>query len=881
MAPYVLDKEQERETDYLRITVVFGLFVALVIFVLPVVAALWTSGTASPKSQVSSASLLSPRNPVMSGTNSNSMPGIRFSAEDGPARRPVPQAPHPSGALPSASLRPLTGANAGSSVPPADWDEQIGLTFSPSYTSMAWNVTAVPQSGSYGYGPAYLLNGLTDQGWWYQVGLTYDWPYLAGGYASGFRMFYEVWNTSYVSVFPAGGGGGLFSFNGPVNAYDTVGLDLYFSGTSVIMTATDWDTGASATATYTAHGSVFVGSGQGGYTSSNYNGFFTGLMTEEYHVNQYFGDEQPTHYLDQGYSLPAAWMWADEYNPYTGASSLLFFEQRQANLASQSSAFSYLSTNGTNQFAAANLSGGALYITGASGITVANLGYYLIGGSQVGQPPSVTVTANGYMKSFPLDTTPEGVVLPRGATWSAEPELQASSAERWATERASGVFSTPYQDLVLGYYKQYHVTFGYNVTGGGSGYSPPQVTYSSFGSLQQTTSGSAVWADAGSEYIYPAQLPGSAASERWATGDTNGTVLTAGEIFAAYYHEYLVTFGFSVAGGGSGYAPPLVTYSNFGSSYTAKAGAPVWADAGSTYSYSHLLPGSGAVERWVAKGAWNGSVTQPSRVDVNYQRQFYVQFGTNDASAGGANPASGWYDAQAEITLSAVPDPGWVLHGWIGSGDGSYSGGPGGAVVVDGPVNETAIFYAGLTLSAVGQGSITYRSVSASGTISAGQSYTLYLPPGSLVNLSESPSSVLYSFSGWGGALTGSAGTASLTVSSPVAVQARFGYNYIVLALVAIILVAVVAGSALASRRRRSSGKQAGEGALLSGNRGASGAGSADPNKMPPPPPAGPYSAPATSPIPQVGSPTKYCIICGKPMPAESAFCPHCGSSQS
>jgi hypothetical protein len=37
-------------------------------------------------------------------------------------------------------------------------------------------VTAVAQTdASSGYGPAYLLNGLTDKGYWYQVGLAWNW----------------------------------------------------------------------------------------------------------------------------------------------------------------------------------------------------------------------------------------------------------------------------------------------------------------------------------------------------------------------------------------------------------------------------------------------------------------------------------------------------------------------------------------------------------------------------------------------------------------------------------------------------------------------------------------------------------------------------------
>ncbi len=86
--------------------------------------------------------------------------------------------------------------------------------------------------------------------------------------------------------------------NGPVNSYDTVKHALYFSGSSVIMSAWDWNTWAPASVPYATHGTIFVGSNQGGYTSSNNNGFFTDLMTEEYHVNQHYGGELTALYFD-------------------------------------------------------------------------------------------------------------------------------------------------------------------------------------------------------------------------------------------------------------------------------------------------------------------------------------------------------------------------------------------------------------------------------------------------------------------------------------------------------------------------------------------------------------------------------------------------------
>ena len=69
------------------------------------------------------------------------------------------------------------------------YDEQIGATFTQDFTSLAYTVTAIAQTGTDNYGPAYLLNGLGNTGYWYQVGLSYNWdPTTAAGFQFESRM---------------------------------------------------------------------------------------------------------------------------------------------------------------------------------------------------------------------------------------------------------------------------------------------------------------------------------------------------------------------------------------------------------------------------------------------------------------------------------------------------------------------------------------------------------------------------------------------------------------------------------------------------------------------------------------------------------------------
>ncbi|MEM0258485.1 MAG: hypothetical protein QW314_01335 [Thermoproteota archaeon] len=219
---------------------------------------------------------------------------------------------------------------------------------------MAFNVTAIAQKSSYGYGPAYLLNGLSNTGYWYQVGLSYDWPYTN----YGFNMIYDVFDPEGNSIFPANGGGGLTNFSGPVNQGDTVLLYLYFNNVTgtVTMYVYDWNTGASATETYSAEGATYF-QGQNGFSKANSNGFFTGLMTEWYHVNPYYGNEQQVTYSERGFQFTSAWLWVDEFN--TNTSQILFSTSTSNPISLTSQLYPY-SSNGAVEYASSNT-----FITGA------------------------------------------------------------------------------------------------------------------------------------------------------------------------------------------------------------------------------------------------------------------------------------------------------------------------------------------------------------------------------------------------------------------------------------------------------------------------------------------------------------------------------------
>lgn len=548
-----------------------------------------------------------------------------------------------------ASLLPANSP-AGSSAPmnsppPANYDEQIGTVFWDSFTSMAYSVSAVEQTDSVsGAGPAYLLNGLSDQGYWYQVGISWRWPYLSGGHTAGWGMNYEVFDPSGDSIFPTDAGG-LASLSGVVNEGDSVMLHLYFSGNTVVMSVHDQNTGASASESYSAFGaSQFSGS-----TTPFGSGFFTGLMTEFYYANPYYGDQIQVTYSEHSYALTAAWMFMDEYLPSTG--QLLFSACPSLCLLptdySNPTQLQSFSSNGANEYSSAYV-----FMTGSQTspppAATLTLSYSVKGGGSY-SPPTLTYISDGVRNSTLLTQYPTAYSVDVGTQWSVSYTLPNSGpTERWQTNQAtSGIaIANSSQTISFTYYHQYYLSFAYSVHGGGSGYSPPTVLYVSFSVTNSAPAGALVWVDAYSYYSFTNPLSGSTTSERWDSGPTvGGSVASAGTIAASYFNQFHVSISYQVIGGGNS-GSPYATVTSFGQTEAGYlTGFPsgeveyAWLDAGSSYQFSSLLENSTSTERWDGSGA-SGSVSGSTSISPTYYHQFEVSMGYSVIGGGSPSPPS-------------------------------------------------------------------------------------------------------------------------------------------------------------------------------------------------------------------------------------------------
>ena len=186
------------------------------------------------------------------------------------------------------------------------WMETTGVAFSQPMQQqerLAYNVTAVAQSDNDGIGPAYLINALSNAGYWYQIGLSYNWSIEGNtsqlSHANGFLVNYNVFNpngTVVAPVCPGGPCGGVMNITGNINNGDKILLSISVQGSNILMSMKDWNTGAVAEMNFSNEGATGF---EGTLRSPNYAGFFSGLMTEWHHnAPYYYQNGTPAYYQE-------------------------------------------------------------------------------------------------------------------------------------------------------------------------------------------------------------------------------------------------------------------------------------------------------------------------------------------------------------------------------------------------------------------------------------------------------------------------------------------------------------------------------------------------------------------------------------------------------
>jgi len=321
------------------------------------------------------------------------------------------------------------------------YDEQLFLALDsyPVSTNITTYVKVVAQTGQSGFGPAYLLNAITNADWWYQVGVAYNWPFSNLTYEPGFSMIYMVWNSNGSPAI----GPKLVSFNGSVNNGDIIKLEIYIHNGQITLCAYDTITGAKASVTLTAEGSEIV-------TNLNLvHGYITGLMTEWYHIRPYYGGETGVIYRLTNFAGEVT-MGVNEFaNTSSGIQTIFYY----TTVYSLSNNYTFYNLTYAGAFEVTN---GYYYITGNLYPTFLN--YKILGGTF-----SVPLNATYTCLNFKKVTKMPSLIFANPGSNLTVPTLVYNGLSRIFLINQTPIKIDRTGNLTLYYQLQYYVSVNINV----------------------------------------------------------------------------------------------------------------------------------------------------------------------------------------------------------------------------------------------------------------------------------------------------------------------------------------------------------------------------------------------------------------------------------
>jgi uncharacterized repeat protein (TIGR02543 family) len=201
-----------------------------------------------------------------------------------------------------------------------------------------------------------------------------------------------------------------------------------------------------------------------------------------------------------------------------------------------------------------------------------------------------------------------------------------------------------------------------------------------------------------------------------------------------------------------------------------------------TYHYGDIIQLTANANPGWTFNSWSGDLvgsTNPASLTVVgnmavtayfTQDEYTLAISVDGSGSVDANPDQATYHYGDVVQLSASPDIGWSFGSW--SGDFTGSTNP-GSITITGNMAVTAHFTQNeYTLSA---------SVVGSGSIAKNPNQATY-HYGDVVQLTASPD-IGWSFSYWGGDLTGSTNPTSITITGNMAITAYFTQNEYTLAI--------------------------------------------------------------------------------------------------
>jgi hypothetical protein len=252
---------------------------------------------------------------------------------------------------------------------------------------------------------------------------------------------------------------------------------------------------------------------------------------------------------------------------------------------------------------------------------------------------------------------------------------------------------------------------------------------------------------------------------------------------------------------------PMIIDAHWSTEYEVSASSPYgivsgggWCDADSnvTLSINQTVIEYGNGTRFIFI-CWSGDlasrnptitfrVEKPATLNALWKKQYYLEVQTN---YGTATPGSGWYDTGVTIHIKAEPPSAvqgerYVWGGWVGAGDGSYSGMDNPATItLNSPISQKASWKHQFYLRVES----AYGDLKGEGWYNEGEtaSFSVASPVGFLIQ---------QVFIGWGGDVKTAEPKATIIMDGPKNVIAywRTDYTqlYTLVAGVAIIAAAII-----------------------------------------------------------------------------------------
>lgn len=329
------------------------------------------------------------------------------------------------------------------------------------------------------------------------------------------------------------------------------------------------------------------------------------------------------------------------------------------------------------------------------------------------------------------------------------------------------------------------LTLDYGIVNGGTGYTPPTLSYTLDGALRSTAvnpTPTPIAADPGTGWSVSPALTntsnvGDPTSEEWLLNASAGTPATSGTVNASfalslvYFHMYRVHFGFSVSDNLTG-ATPTIQLVSWRVQHWALAANVYYVDAGSAFHYPAFLNASTAHERWALDGSANGTVTAASSFAGLYYHQYQVVFAYVVAGGAPGPSPSVHYSSFGTNTSVVANATVWADAGRSYVYTASLTAGTGGERIgatagTVGTVTDSQEFLVQYgvqyLLNVFANPATLLANVSGEGWYDAGALATL---------TASAPAG--WKFIGWSGAATGNVASASVMMTGPANVTALF-----------------------------------------------------------------------------------------------------------